>query len=255
MSLQLTYEDDSPIGLEGGFADTGFHDVVTANNPTLEIPFGRGLFNIADDDDGVKLPDVNDAARFRGIAMRDQAIEGGSYPAKSPVAMMKRGRAYVYAEEALNEDDPVFVRINGKKQVQTITFSADFVALNKINLKVNGEPIAEVTFSVDQATTMGLLDAAISAMEGVDNVATLGQVVTITSKQDVTLEISDVVVTLGVSQPTATILQTVAGVPTSARGQFRKSADSGTAIQLTSGVKWNKGCAAAGIAVIDLNLP
>ncbi len=253
--LQMDYSNDSEIGLEGGFADSGFHDVLTKNNPTEEIPFGRALFNIADDDDGVKLPDANDATRFVGVSIFDQAIEGSSYPVKSAVACIKRGRANVRAEEALNADDPIFIRINGKQQVQTLTFDINFVASNKINLKINGEPIAEVTFDTDQATTMGLLDAAITAMQGVANVTTLGKVVTITSKQDVDLIISDIVVTLGVSQPVGVVAETVTGIPTSDRGRFRKSADGGTAIQLTEGVKWNRGVAAPGIAIIDVNLP
>lgn len=255
MSFDITYEDDSPIGVEGGFADTGFHDVVTKNNPSQEIIFGRGLFNIADDDDGVKLPDVNDAARFRGVALRDQSIEEGFYPAKSAVAVIKKGRVHVNAEEALNEDDPVFIRINGKQQVQTITFDIDFVASNKINLKINGEPISEVTFDTDQATTMGLLDAAITAMEGVANVTTLGKVVTITSVQDVTLEITEIAVTEGADQAEGVVEEAVVGIPVAHRGRFRKSADGGTAIQLTVGVKWAQGVVAPGVAVLDINLP
>ncbi len=255
MSFKVNYTDDSPIGVSGGFADSGFHDVVTKNNPPQEVPFGRALFNIVDDDDGIKLPDVDKESRFRGVSIRDESIEGGSYPEKSAVAVIKRGRVFVHAEESLNEEDPVYIRIDGKQQIQTITFDIDFEIGNKINLKVNGEPISEVTFSVNQSTTMGLLDDAITAMEGVANVTTEGKVVTITSDQDVTLEITEIAVTEGGNQAVGVVEETLAGIPVSHRGRFRKSADGGTAIQLTEGVKWSQGVTAPGVAVLDINLP
>ena len=49
----------------------------------------------------------------------------------------------------------------------TIVFSGDFDADNVINLKVNGVSITQVARTTDQATTAGLLAAAISALSGV----------------------------------------------------------------------------------------
>jgi hypothetical protein len=254
--MQLSYGNDPLVGAEGGLADSGYHDVLTYNNPVVEIPFGRGLFKILDDDDGVKLPDSDAPTRFLGVAVRSLTSEVNVYPIKSAISGLAKGRIYVLVEEAVDADDPVYCRFGGKQQVQTITFSADFVALNKINMKINGEPIAEVTFDTDQATTMTALDAAITAMEGVAGVTTLGDVVTITSEQDVTLEITEIAVTLGVSQATSVVAETVVGVPLADRGKFRKSADSATAMLIPSTkARWTTGAAAGTVAVLDVNLP
>lgn len=260
--MQLNYSNDPLIGAEGGLADSGNNDILTYNNPVIAIPAGRALFKIIGDDDGVKLPDLDAAARVVGVAVRTLAMEVDAdgnivYPPKSAISGIRKGRIYVKVEEAVTPDDAVFVRFDGKAQVQTITFSADFVALNKINMKINGEPISEVTFDTNQATTMTALDAAITAMEGVANVVTAGDVVTITSEQDVTLAITDILVTLGVSQPTSIVAETVVGRPLSDRGLFRKTADSGTAFSLPN-AKWTNtgaGVLAGDIAVLDINLP
>ena len=260
--MQLNYSNDPLIGAEGGLADSGNNDILTYNNPVQAIPAGRALFKIIGDDDGVKLPDADAVARVVGVAVRTIAMESDAdgnivYPPKSAISGIRKGRIYVKVEEAVTPDDAVFVRFGGKQQVQTITFSIDFVALNKINMKINGEPIAEVTFDTDQATTMGLLDAAITAMEGVAGVTTLGKVVTITSEQDVDIDITDVLVTLGATQPTSIVAETVVGRSLADRGSFRKTADSGTAFELLN-AKWTNtgaGALAGDIAVLDINLP
>jgi len=56
-----------------------------------------------------------------------------------------------------------------KANVATIVFAGDLVTGNKINLKVNGHAMSEVTFATDHATTMGLIITAIKAITGVTN--------------------------------------------------------------------------------------
>lgn len=85
----------------------------------------------------------------------------------------------------------------------TITYNADFVALNVINVTVNGLAIDPVTFTDDQATTMGLLVAAIAALDPDFEVTSLARVVTITAPgQDIVISGA---VTLGATQATTTV--------------------------------------------------
>lgn len=253
--MQTDY-NDPPIAYAGMLADSGNNDILTYNNPSMAVPFGRALLKIVGDDDGVKLPDADAVARFLAVSVYDAVQnEDGAYPEKSAISGIRKGRIYVEVEEAVTVDDAVYTRYLGKKQVQTITFSGVLITGNKVNLKINDVSMVEVPFNTSHAQTMADLDAAISAMVGVNNVTVGGNVLTITSDQDGALLITNVVVTEGVSQATATVAETVPGIPLSDRGRFRKTADSATAFQITAGAKWTRGAAAGGFAVLDLNLP
>ena len=50
---------------------------------------------------------------------------------------------------------------------QTITFDADLITGNKVNMKIKGLPISEITFATSNDATMAALAAAIAAMPGV----------------------------------------------------------------------------------------
>lgn len=85
----------------------------------------------------------------------------------------------------------------------TVTYSTDFIADNVIAFSVNGVAIDPVVFDTDHDTTMGLLVAAIQALDPDYIVSYSGDVVTVTTPgEDVVLTSS---VTLGASQPTATV--------------------------------------------------
>lgn len=85
----------------------------------------------------------------------------------------------------------------------TITYNIDFVTLNVINVTVNGLAIDPVTFDTDQATTMGLLVAAIAALDPDFTVESAARVVTVRAPgQDIVITGA---VTLGATQPTTTI--------------------------------------------------
>jgi len=51
-----------------------------------------------------------------------------------------------------------------------LVFSADLVTSNLIDMDVNGVSMAQVTFTTDHLTTMGLIVAALNAMTGVEAV-------------------------------------------------------------------------------------
>jgi hypothetical protein len=130
----------------------------------------------------------------------------------------------------------VTVNSNTVQQVTTLTYSADFVADNLINVvfnntvlgtitsiidfdinfvasnsivaTVNSTPLAPVVFLTDQATTIGLLAAAIAGATGVTSA-------TVTDTKQITVvftnpganTVDSVITTLGASQPVATIVE------------------------------------------------
>lgn len=101
-------------------------------------------------------------------------------------------------------------------QQSEITFSADFVASNVINMNINGDAMTPVVRTTDQATTMALLVTQLLTdfPDVIDDVQILpdganpNRVLNIIAKPNFSAVASGVVVTLGASQPTATILTT-----------------------------------------------
>ena len=149
--------------------------------------------------------------------------------------------------------DTVYVRYAGKAQVQTITFDADLITANKINLKIDGVSMTEITYATSHDATMAAIAAQIQAQFNSVATATCpgggSRVITVTSIPDTEIVISDVLVTEGASQATAAVAETVAMVLTSDRGKFRKDADSTSAAALPN-AKYIVGASAGGYAVV-----
>ena len=85
--------------------------------------------------------------------------------------------------------------------------SGDFVARNSIAITLNGVPLTPIVFSVDQATTMGLVVAALEANPAVSSATLSGNdlILDVAGQPNTNAIINSFVVTLGASQPTATI--------------------------------------------------
>jgi len=99
------------------------------------------------------------------------------------------------------------------KDTASLTFDADFVTSNTIDLDVNDVSIAQVTFDTDHATTFAALIAAIDALTGVSAVAGTGREIIITIDNAVAnCTISNVVVAAGASQAGNTIVYTSSDV-------------------------------------------
>lgn len=85
----------------------------------------------------------------------------------------------------------------------TITLSTDLITGNIVAVSVNGVAISPVTFDTDHDTTMGLVVAAILALDPDYKAVAAGDVITVTTPGvDVVLTAG---VTGGASQPTVTI--------------------------------------------------
>jgi hypothetical protein len=129
MPIQTSYGFFHDKGIQGMPYDLSPSFDATAD-ATVAIEFGTGLVvdasrTNADGRIPVKLPDAAGNV-LAGIAVYDRAqqvtagtpaglgdlttTEGTLYPASEPIRLRKRGRLYVYCEQAVNPADPVFLR-------------------------------------------------------------------------------------------------------------------------------------------------
>lgn len=116
--MQTSYNDQNPVGYPGQLADSGFTDKVSVNCATA-IPFGKYVVKDVADNSG-KLPggatDITNAKLGQGLAISSQSVEQNpgvataQYPAKSSVPCLRKGRAWVQVEEAVNPSNDVYVR-------------------------------------------------------------------------------------------------------------------------------------------------
>lgn len=119
---QTAYNMTGPESISGMLDDASGSpkNIVTRNNPAVEIPFGRAVAKIVGDDDGIKLPD-GAGVTLEGVCLESRAVPEGSatldsaWPVKSAVPVIRRGRVRVFVEEAVTPADSVFVRhtVNG----------------------------------------------------------------------------------------------------------------------------------------------
>jgi hypothetical protein len=104
--------------------------------------------------------------------------------------------------------------VQGQKDVEchislagqsVVTFSGNLVTSNVVNAKINGVAINPVTFATDNATTMAAIAEAIETADpGVEATVTSANVLTVKGLNQASV-ITDVVVTLGAGQATATV--------------------------------------------------
>lgn len=94
-----------------------------------------------------------------------------------------------------------------------ITFDADLVTANVIDISINGTPLASIPFNTDNDTTMDDIAAALLAHANIEAAVVSGtppnnHVITVTAKPELDVVIDSVVVTLGASQAGATYPRT-----------------------------------------------
>jgi hypothetical protein len=92
----------------------------------------------------------------------------------------------------------------------TVVFDADFVALNQIDITINGTSVTTVTYTTDQATTMDAIATQIEsditgATATVDTSDTDTRTLIVEVFGESGIDSMSVAVTLGASQPTASI--------------------------------------------------
>jgi len=95
------------------------------------------------------------------------------------------------------------------KSVQEMVLDIDLVTGNKINGKIDGAEIAEIDFTTDHATTMGLLAAELETFSSIDTATVNDKTITITARtQGYDFTLADFIVTGGATQPDITITET-----------------------------------------------
>lgn len=248
---QTTYPLQQTNGIAGQLADTGPNDIRTYNNPAA-IEFGRALGKISADDDGVKHPTLTGDS-IVGVAHRKVDTVADNYPANSAVGAIKMGRVFVKVEEAVTPDDDVFVRYDGKVQVQTFVLDADLVTGNVITVDVDGVTVSH-TFATDHDTSLAAFAAKIQLEPGVNTAVAAARTITITAaSRETDVALTNEGITGGASQAGIVITETIASISDNDRGLFRNNADSTTAVALT-GARFLTAAAAGELAVLDLNL-
>lgn len=115
---QLTVTDFSEKAVEGGLVDTGFTDKIT-NFSDDTVPFGYGLHE--DGEGKSKLP--AGAGVFRGVALHTVTVEqvAGSdlsYAPNNAIPVLRKGRVWVRAEDAVTADAQAFLRQAGGNEGQ-----------------------------------------------------------------------------------------------------------------------------------------
>lgn len=99
---------------------------------------------------------------------------------------------------------------NGIKQVHTLVFSATLVTLNAINGKVNGASIATTTFATSNAVTLAALATTLQAHASILAAVSNGtNTITVTTEPYQEIALTEFAVTLGASQPTILVTETV----------------------------------------------
>jgi hypothetical protein len=117
--MSQTSVAEQAVGFPGQFADAGFGDVIS-RVAEVAVPFGKFVVQGTDKDNQANLPgaatDITNTLLRLGIAMKTHGIESDpnvalpTYPIKSVMSVMKKGRAWVVVEESVSPSDPVYVR-------------------------------------------------------------------------------------------------------------------------------------------------
>ncbi|MCP4481409.1 MAG: hypothetical protein GY817_01085 [bacterium] len=251
---QDSYKTNPAIGyagLEQGIGDRFARSFI---NPTDVIPFGRGVVKEAAVENGIKLPSTS-SDRFEGISIAARGEQvSDEFALNKDIPVLKRGSILVAVEEAVNGDDDVYMRFDGKSQVQTITFDADLITGNTIDLKIDGVAMTQVAFNSDHATTMG--DIATQILANFSQIATCTvdtRTLTLTQANHGTdFAITEVTVLAGTSQAGATVAETIEAISDSDKGKFRNDADSTTAVKINN-ARFTKD-SVDGLVEIDINV-
>lgn len=139
----------------------------------------------------------------------------------------------VLVDQNVTTDSPVYARICSTRNVQTITFDADFVASNSIAYSVDGVSQTPIVYATSHAATLSALAAAIEATQPVYTCTAATRTLTITS-ENADQPLFVITVTGGASQPVdAAPVTTTVGVEGD-QGVFRADSDSGKAVLVSN---------------------
>lgn len=149
---QLDYNDQENIpAVKGGLADSAFHDVV-GRRAAVDINFGLGLIKTATE--GLSALPAATGFKFEGVALQQlknipRATGIALHEIDSEFPVLKKGRIWVYSEQAVNPTLPVFLR----HTVNAALIPGDF----RVDLDVaNADDISSSASWVSTTTGAGL---------------------------------------------------------------------------------------------------
>ena len=152
----------------------------------------------------------------------------------------------------------VHVRVDGRTQIQTITFDADFVTDNTIDLNIDGVAMTQESFDTDHETTIDNLAATIQsefaqiATAVADEVA---RTIVLTGANDgADFAVTGLTVAGGASQAAGTVAETQSSIADSEAGTFLAAAESGNSVEWTAGAKWTGRYADGSLAELNINM-
>lgn len=240
--VQTAYNTELSQGIAGGLLWSSNNEAVTCA-AVGNVYFGRLLFAGFTENNvfTCKLPDSDpgEGGSGAGGAFASQRdISKAYYSDGDAVPCVTKGGIWIEAEEPIEEGDDVYVRFNGKKQVQTFVLDGDLIESNTITVKIN-DTTYDVTYADSHVATMTAFALEIASNIAVESAVVGGagnRTITITAAvMGDEVEITDEAITGGVSQANITVTETVNAVPLTDRGKVRTDSDSGTAFELNGG--------------------
>lgn len=134
--MQTTYQTDMDVAVLGGLADSGPHDIVSAT-ASAAIEYGKGVAIAAD---GTVAKPAATGFLFGGVALYsdNKSVDNSGvaqYEQYDPVPALRKGRVWVYAEQAVDPTAAVYLRhttnaalVPGDFRTDADTARADLVA-------------------------------------------------------------------------------------------------------------------------------
>lgn len=242
--------DINPIAVDTGIIEE-----------TNGIKFGRGVIQGTADDEVLLPSSSSDSVIGVTIATANFVADADgivTMPNKASGSILKDGHIYVSPLDAVVPAEALFCVYKTPEQVSTITFDADLVTSNTIDMDVNAVALTQETFASDHATTMAniaaqlvtdfplLIDTAVVDARTIEIIAIDGEEIAIT----------DIVVAAGASQAGGTWAINRAYDATILPGVFRGDngavtgiANSAYAVAVTGGT-FEETAAAGGLAKI-----
>jgi len=202
---------------------------------TAGIKFGRGVIQ-GTADDQVKLPSGSGdsilgvtIATANFVADSDGVV---TMPDESSGSILEEGSIYVIPIDAVVPAEAVYCVYKTPEQVSTITFDADIVTSNTVDMDVDGVAMTQVTFSSSHATTMGLIATQLVTDFPlvIDTAVVDGRTIEIIAIDGEEIAITDIVVAAGGSQAGGTWAINRAYDATILPGMFRGDDGSVTGI-------------------------
>jgi len=133
--MQLNYDVNLDAAFEGLLGDVNNIDSVSRIIEGAGVEFGRGVQSGTDEEQSKAAALAMTLAQFEGFVVH-QHVESAVLAAKDVVSVLRKGRIWVIAEEALPKNSAVYLRINGGTYLGGVRATADAANTLDISDKV-----------------------------------------------------------------------------------------------------------------------